>query len=848
MKRKTRKLTLLSLVAAMTLTCGAAVATAGYSPNFTWPEIVTAEENQGPVAKVGNTEYATIDEAITAWTNGTTLTLLSDVTLSDVVEFSSQEHHYLDLSTHTMTAAEGKNAFEIKSYGRNNRSESGALTITADANNPGTLNAGSKSCVYYKYNSTLANNQYDRPIIYIKGGVFYGASYGGFSSSGHTSAQDKCATFNISGGTFNCGLNLTKTKLLISGGTFNGSISCTGGGTSHRLISGGTFKSFGWLTADAASKFAVGSAISNYNVGLYVDDNGYLVVGGLVITETGNEFEASSTYDSWSSYLQYSSANANGLYYTSAEVAVNKGKAVTLYTNELDFRETALTTSAKNAKITLATQEPLTVKYNQADKDKLPKAENIIPPQTNSEFIYIDKVEDGVVTRTYSVVPTKLDSTNNSLTVEVNEGNESILPEITTQTEDCKVIYEDTVTNGILERKYMLVSNATVAKVDDTYYKEDEISSIVGAIKKESTVTLYEDIDLTQVQMQTFALTQATLENGTLTLPENVTINGNGKKITGSIHSEGPLKVNGGLNVEGTLYTNNTLTLGGSLNATSFFKGANSKVTGTVTATNTYNLKEVKFTLATDKTELKTNESLKLTVSISEDCYSAEYTLTYDAGNFLCPADIDGDGEISVPPLFNVKAGELATYNFVAKNEIQKVTEKEYFQVTGNVVEYKEQVLNNIPSSVVGSSATVKVSLNYTAEVKADYVNGYSLVLVKGDSEEYGYAYDGAKMFYVEAYEAYAILVAGEVDAATIDEKLSKSKDCETISQSYNVNAEYVTDGLVDLKDATAVYACSIKDFANVAAYMELYLRADVNGDYKVNVIDVNEVVKNYTK
>ena len=35
------------------------------------------------VAKVGNTEYATIDEAIAAWTNGTTLTLLANVTLSD---------------------------------------------------------------------------------------------------------------------------------------------------------------------------------------------------------------------------------------------------------------------------------------------------------------------------------------------------------------------------------------------------------------------------------------------------------------------------------------------------------------------------------------------------------------------------------------------------------------------------------------------------------------------------------------------------------------------------------------------------------------------------------------------
>ena len=43
------------------------------------------------VAKVGNTEYATIDEAIANWTNGSTLTLLDDVTLSDVIKLSSTE-------------------------------------------------------------------------------------------------------------------------------------------------------------------------------------------------------------------------------------------------------------------------------------------------------------------------------------------------------------------------------------------------------------------------------------------------------------------------------------------------------------------------------------------------------------------------------------------------------------------------------------------------------------------------------------------------------------------------------------------------------------------------------------
>ena len=44
---------------------------------------ISVSAADGNVAKVGDTEYATIDEAIAAWTNGKTLTLLSDVTLSD---------------------------------------------------------------------------------------------------------------------------------------------------------------------------------------------------------------------------------------------------------------------------------------------------------------------------------------------------------------------------------------------------------------------------------------------------------------------------------------------------------------------------------------------------------------------------------------------------------------------------------------------------------------------------------------------------------------------------------------------------------------------------------------------
>jgi hypothetical protein len=211
---------------------------------------------------------------------------------------------------------------------------------------------------------------------------------------------------------------------------------------------------------------------------------------------------------------------------------------------------------------------------------------------------------------------------------------------------------------------------------------------------------------------------------------------------------------------------------------------------------------------------------------------------------FTCAADLDDDGIIYVTNLFKGNADNLATYTLIAKNDIDKVSNSAV-SVTGNVIQYVEQILNDVNSPVLGDTESIKISLNYTATIKADYVLGYSLVLVSG--EDGGYAYDGKTMFFVEAYDAYAIIVKGKVTAEDIDEKLSKATGYEVIRSSYNVNAEYVNDGIVDLKDATAVYACVNNDFI-VEDYMELFLRADVNGDKVVNIIDVNEVTKNYTK
>ena len=310
--------------------------------------ILNADE--GNVAKVGNTEYATIDEAIAAWTNNTTLTLLDDVTLSDVVTIKSTEHHILNLGTYTMTAASGKNAFVIQACGTGS-AERSAITIDADATNPGGINAGSKCVIYYKYADGGISTE-DRPIIKINGGVFTGSTSSWGTAGIYTigTAARKCATVNIAGGTFDCSIvGSGKSKLIVSGGLFNYTVSSQGDSTCSRLISGGTFKTLGFMTADDNNtKFWIGTSMGNSNVGMYVDNKGYLVVGGPVVDEPNTDTNAgivheasTANYGGWSNYLQYSSAKDNGLYYTSVEEALadnNKTSgSVTVYVDELDM-------------------------------------------------------------------------------------------------------------------------------------------------------------------------------------------------------------------------------------------------------------------------------------------------------------------------------------------------------------------------------------------------------------------------------------------------------------------------------------------------------------------------------
>ena len=141
------------------------------------------------------------------------------------------------------------------------------------------------------------------------------------------------------------------------------------------------------------AKFTIGTSKGQYDVGIYVDDEGYYVVGGDVITEAGEIYQASidETYET-DDYLRYSSAAEYGLYYTDALVCLTNNNStssvVNIYTDQLNLREL-------NYKGTININNTLKITFN----------EGTTPAWTVTadeyEVSYTDVVANGKVTRTY---------------------------------------------------------------------------------------------------------------------------------------------------------------------------------------------------------------------------------------------------------------------------------------------------------------------------------------------------------------------------------------------------------------------------------------------------------------
>ena len=498
-------------------------------PEATEPEVTEPEATESadddiaaiaddePVAKVGNTEYATIDAAIAAWTNNSTLTLLSDVTLTKVIELSSTEYHILDLGTYTMTAASKKDAIQIVNNGRS--SASYTLDIKADADNPGGITASGKAVV----KTTGKSGVKDRPIIRFYNGVFTGTNVVYHSGSNGTN----CPQFWFYGGEFNGTIYANRALFQFYGGTFNGNLQISVDSSAYALISGGRFQKLSnqYGSALNSDKFTIGSAKGNFNRGIYVDSEGYYVVTSEVIKEVSAKYPAmkKESYNS-NNYFYYSAAATYGMFYEVASMA-GTGDNVTIW------EKPAVTIPEDVTGDTTVVEE---IKNNTALKDYTP--ENL--PAGAALEIELVSVGETIV---YDVTPMA-----NGEKVEPTEEITFRLPVPASVTSGFAKVYHEGTLMGIYEikgegnEKYVEVSsadfsefvieptaNAPVAQIGEVGY--ETLEDALAAAAADSSITYIEVLgDYVQTSVKNTSSYYDISGNLTIGAAKKVTLSGCG--------------------------------------------------------------------------------------------------------------------------------------------------------------------------------------------------------------------------------------------------------------------------------------------------------------------------------
>lgn len=105
--------------------------------------------------------------------------------------------------------------------------------------------------------------------------------------------------------------------------------------------------------------------------------------------------------------------------------------------------------------------------------------------------------------------------------------------------------------------------------------------------------------------------------------------------------------------------------------------------------------------------------------------------------------------------------------------------------------------------------------------------------------------YDGEKMFMSEKYGAYCYLVVAE--SLSVEDASAKIDITDGTAEDINYNMDVNITGKVDASDAQLTYNMYNAMYSNISTdvTIEKFLRADVNGDGKVNIEDATAIVNN---
>ena len=243
------------------------------------------------VAKIGNTGYATLKEAIEHVANGETIVLTANVNNGDGIVVASGKNFTLDFAGHTYTITQnvvGSTGTESQCFQLLKDS-----TITMKDGAIVANCAGAKMIIQNYCNLTLDNMKLDATVgtnnveyvvsnncgnVVIKNGTTITAKttgvafdvYGGFGDYGDVSVTlEAGATVNGKVEVARSSGNQNKNTLTVTGGTVNGDLAVTPSEKTEVAVTGGTFSSDvsayapeGTPVAIVGSEgYAVGSAV-----------------------------------------------------------------------------------------------------------------------------------------------------------------------------------------------------------------------------------------------------------------------------------------------------------------------------------------------------------------------------------------------------------------------------------------------------------------------------------------------------------------------------------------------------------------------------------------------------------
>lgn len=160
----------------------------------------------------------------------------------------------------------------------------------------------------------------------------------------------------------------------------------------------------------------------------------------------------------------------------------------------------------------------------------------------------------------------------------------------------------------------------------------------------------------------------------------------------------------------------------------------------------------------------------------------------------------------------------------------------------------KEYLIGSILAVTVTKTAKMNVQVTvepYSALKSGGYA--YLITAKNNDTAQagQGFAYDGTPMYYSEKYSAFALVIAADTQP-----KVESVKSKLTVSTAGYTSVTYNNDvndsGKLDVNDAQLVYDMYLGKYALSAEGITqmMWLRADSNGDKKLNVQDVQTVLQ----